>query len=90
MFEFMAVGLPIISTAVGARGISSDGELPLVVTEASAFSAALERLVHDAPRARQLGSDARRFVEREFSWERLSPQLGQTLVEAYRERLHWT
>ena len=86
MFEFMAVGLPIVSTTVGARGISSDGDVPIVVADASAFSAALERLVHDEPSARQLGSDARRFVERHFSWERVSPQLGHTLVEAHQAK----
>lgn len=84
MFEFMAMGLPVVTTAIGARGIETGGRRAMWVVEATAhsFSAAIEQLQELGLR-RLMGREARRCVEDGYSWERISTQLG-CFIEARR------
>lgn len=79
MFDFMAAGLPVLTTPVGARGIDGGAEPPFEVREPAALAEGLRRLVADAAGRRRLGEQARRLVERQYAWERLSPTLGRLL-----------
>ena len=79
MFDFMAAGLPVISTPTGARGINLSGSA-LHVCEASEFARALEKVLADKQYARRLGDTARRLACESYSWERLSPRLGRLLI----------
>ena len=77
MFDFMAMGLPVVTTTIGARGIETGGLRAMLVVEpmAEAFAAAIERL-RDADLRSQMGLDARQCVEDGYAWERISEQLG--------------
>ena len=81
MFDFMAAGLPIISTAVGARGIEGAGEA-FLVCEPNEMVQCLEEVLTDARVAEALGRNARGLVEEKYAWERISPGLGAKLQEA--------
>jgi glycosyltransferase involved in cell wall biosynthesis len=85
MFDFMAAGLPIVTTPIGARGIMADGE-NMAVVEPDGLAAALSALVADPERARSMGRAARETVERNYSWERISEQTG-ALLSRRRARL---
>ena len=78
MLEFMAAGLPIVTTPIGARGIGTAKEA-FVVAEALEFPTAVARLTGDPPRRATLGDEARREAERSYSWERISPMVGRIL-----------
>jgi glycosyltransferase involved in cell wall biosynthesis len=82
MFDFMAAGLPIVSTAIGARGISAGTDAAFIVCPEEEFEESIRRVVQDAVCARQLGSSARRLAEEKYSWELISAQLGIQLVRA--------
>jgi glycosyltransferase involved in cell wall biosynthesis len=77
MFDFMAMGLPVVSTSVGARGIHCGGKQALLVVPptAESFFLAIDRLRHPEIRA-SLGRAARECVEEGYAWERISEQLG--------------
>jgi glycosyltransferase involved in cell wall biosynthesis/GT2 family glycosyltransferase len=79
MFDFMAAGLPVISTQIGARGITLS-ESALHVCAARDFAVALRKVLADTEYARRLGSTARRLASENYSWERLSPRLGRLLT----------
>jgi glycosyltransferase involved in cell wall biosynthesis/GT2 family glycosyltransferase len=79
MFDFMAAGLPVISTPTGARGISPSGSA-LHICAAHEFSDALRQVLTDVDYARRLGTTARRLACESYSWERLSPRLGRLLT----------
>ena len=79
MFDFMAAGLPVISTPTGARGIQQC-ESALRICEARDFAAALRTVLGDAADARRLGTTARRLACESYSWERLSPRVGRLLA----------
>jgi FkbM family methyltransferase len=83
MLDFMAAGLPTVSTPTGARGISQAGEEAFIVCAPEKFEAAIRRAIEDGEHARRLGGAARRLAENSYSWERISRNLGALL---YRRR----
>ena len=74
MFDFMAAGLPVISTPTGARGINLSGSALHVCAaarvrrRAPADSRAIDEY------AARLGAAARRLACDSYAWERLSPR----------------
>jgi glycosyltransferase involved in cell wall biosynthesis len=79
MFDFMAAGLPVISTPTGARGINLSGSA-LHICAVREFPDALRHVLSDVDYARRLGTAARRLVSEGYAWERLSPRLGRLLT----------
>ena len=74
--EAAATGLPVL---VGDSGGSPETVLPgrtgFVVTDVDAIVEGLEILLADPQSARQMGAQGRRFVEDEFTWERVVERL---------------
>lgn len=81
MFDFMASGLPVVTTAIGARGIISGGADPFRIVDGSvdAFASEISRLRSAADR-RKLGELAREVVERSYSWEVISYETGKLIA----------
>ena len=66
--EALAHALPVVTTAVGAEGMSlRDGEEALIADTAEEFAAAVVRLYRDEGLWRRLASNAHAHVERHFS-----------------------
>jgi glycosyltransferase involved in cell wall biosynthesis/GT2 family glycosyltransferase len=86
MLDYMAAGLPIVTTSMGARGIETCEEA-FEVAEASRFGAAVDALLSDAVRARSLSKSARAQAQMFYSWERISSELG-TLLQKHVETQH--
>ena len=85
MFEFMAAKLPVVTTSIGSRGIDTNGRDAFIIVEANAkeFKASIARLKSENLR-NQFGIQARKCIEENYAWERISPQLGM-LIES---RIH--
>lgn len=82
--EAGAVGLPLVSTDVGAiREIVRDGETGLLVpvNDAPALAAALRRLVEEPALRERMGAAARRLVEAEFDAAKNADRLVQLLLD---------
>ncbi len=77
MFDFMAMSLPVVSTAIGARGIDTAGRQVMLIAEptAQSFAVAIEQLMDESTRLR-IGQEGRMCVEDGYAWERISEQLG--------------
>ena len=85
MFDFMAVGLPIVTTAVGARGC--DGlDRAFVTTSPDEFALTVRDLLADERRTLSMGEAGKQIVRERYSWERISPGLGR-LLHRYRAQL---
>jgi len=76
MFDFMAAGLPVISTGIGSRGITNIDYAGILIRDRSDIQSSLQDLMDDDQKAQNLGNDNRELVERNYLWERISPQLG--------------
>ena len=72
LLEFLAAGLPTITTPVGARGLAAkDGE-DIMVSELAQFVEALDSLMADDANAARLGVNARRLVESRYGWDAIA------------------
>ncbi|MFI5329960.1 MAG: glycosyltransferase [Desulfobaccales bacterium] len=79
LLEAMAVGLPVIASAVGGLPeVVTDGENGLLIPpqDPEALAMALERLLEDPAGAKQLGENARHHVETHYSLERLGREIN--------------
>ena len=69
MLEFLAHGLPVVSTPFGARGIEIQDGTHALIREVSQFPQTLKALKASAELRRKLARNARQLVEEQYSWE---------------------
>ena len=80
LLEAMAAGLPVIVSCVGGNPeVVTDGETGLLIPprDTSALSGALQRLMDNSTWAKDLGRNARRHVEANYSLERLGREINE-------------
>lgn len=79
--EAMAMGKAVISTRIGAEGLSVSDEKDILLADtAEEFAVGVCRLLSDTTLARRLGSAARRLVEDRYDW-RISVRELERLYE---------
>lgn len=76
MLEFMAAGLPIVATEVGARGICDASADGIILCASADIARAVDTLLRDPELRLRMGLANRKRAEREFAWETLSPDYG--------------
>lgn len=81
MFDFLAAGLPTISSPVGARGIKNDGAF--VVAELSNFSEKIQEIAENKKLREMLSSAGRTLVQRYYDWSNISSDLGKRINTLY-------
>lgn len=84
MFDFLAAGLPVVTTDIGARGICDATTAPpfILVRSLADFPASIAESLF-RPAGRRAGAeDPQDYVKRLFSWETISSQLGNLLRSA--------
>ncbi|PIE74386.1 MAG: hypothetical protein CSA19_00010 [Deltaproteobacteria bacterium] len=81
MFDFMALGLPTVTTVTGARGIEFGGDQPfLTVGNSSRDMIQGIEFLRDHPDYRKkMGQAARKCVMEGYAWEQISYTLGEML-----------
>ncbi len=79
MFDFMAAGLPIVSTEIGARGIEGTHD-HVAIANRRGFASAISSITAAPERAIALGRAVRERAQRSYSWERISSNLGRLLM----------
>ena len=69
--QYMAAGLPVVTSPVGAnRTVVRDGETGFHVESAGDWTRSLDRLIVDAGLRRRMGDQGRRDVETRWSFDR--------------------
>jgi sugar transferase (PEP-CTERM/EpsH1 system associated) len=72
----LAMGLPVVSTRVGAEGIEvTDGEELLLADTSEAFAEAVLRVLGDPVLAARLGAHGRQRMEAEYGWAAIGERL---------------
>jgi len=73
IFEAMAMGLPVVSTTIGAEGLPlTDNEEILVRDDPADFADVVVELLSDSSLAGQLGSTGEQHVREDFGWARVA------------------
>jgi glycosyltransferase involved in cell wall biosynthesis len=76
LLEAFAMGCPVITTTIGAKGFpAGHGLRALIANTDKECVAALARLICSPELRHQLGENARRMIEQNFSWERVGAKL---------------
>jgi sugar transferase (PEP-CTERM/EpsH1 system associated) len=82
IYEAMAMGLPVISTTIGAEGLRySHGENILIANRVEDFAMAVVDLLQDPERRLSIGRAARDFVVENYSWPRIADQFLQIALD---------
>jgi sugar transferase (PEP-CTERM/EpsH1 system associated) len=83
VLEAMAMGRPVVvTTAAGASLGARAGREVVIADGAEDFAAQVVDLLRNPARAEAVGAAARRFVEREYVWERAMSRLESLLEDA--------
>ena len=83
----MAMGIPVVSTSGANRGINAVDNRDLIVADdPQSFADAVVKLLRNEHVRRTIASNARGFVEKEFSWDRNLLQLDQAMAIAMGRR----
>jgi|HubBroStandDraft_1064217.scaffolds.fasta_scaffold113960_2 glycosyltransferase involved in cell wall biosynthesis len=87
ILEYMASGLPVVTTRKGAEGLDTeDGKHVLYAETPIEFQQAILRLLDDRVLAERLSSEASRFVQSRYDWhtllQRFATQLKESLTAA--------
>jgi glycosyltransferase involved in cell wall biosynthesis len=86
-FEAMAMGRPVVSTALGVEGLDvRDGVEFLRADDAAAFATAILRFLGDGGLRAQVAGAARRLMEERFSWSRVAGQFETICLRAMGRR----
>jgi len=86
LLEAMAFGLPVIASDIpSVREVITDELNGLLVTPNSSYelSEAIKRLLYDEETRRRLGTNARRTVEENYSWD----IVARRILDVYQEAL---
>lgn len=84
VLDAMAMGKALVSTSIGCEGIAAKAGAHLEIADtADTFARSVLALLGDRSRRQALGHEARRLVERQYSW----PVIGGQLLDAYREAM---
>lgn len=86
MLEYMAAGLPIVTTPIGARGLRATLPQPFLTVQPVAIADAISNLGARPELRRTLQESARKEAISAYSWERISSDIGQLLSRLYKYR----
>jgi glycosyltransferase involved in cell wall biosynthesis len=79
--DYLAAGVPVASTATGARGMGLiDGETVLIAELGPAFVAALDRLRTDAGTWQRLAAAGRALAQADLDWRHLGQRMAGLLA----------
>ena len=83
MLDYLAVPLPVVTTRVGARGILQEQGPAMRVARREEFASVVKELLRNTEERARLKHEARLLVEKHYSWERISRDLGQLVGRRY-------
>lgn len=82
ILDAWAMGMPIVSTAVGAEGLAArQGDNILIADRPEEFADAVLRVLRDDALRRRLGKAARQTAELDYSWD----AIGRRMLPLYEE-----
>lgn len=81
MFEYMAAGLPVVTTQIGARGIDAQNAKHLIICDISEFDRNIRDLLEDKNLYESIRNNARRLIEEKYDWKVISSGLASIIEE---------
>jgi glycosyltransferase involved in cell wall biosynthesis len=87
IYEAMAMGKPVISTAIGAEGLPvRDGQEILIADDPQAFARAVVATLTDKALRERMGRSARDVVCERFGWDRAAAAFSEVCEHVRKKR----
>jgi len=87
MLDYLAAGLPVLTTPRGARGLALEPDRHAAIAPPEDFPAALAALAADSPRRAALAREGRAHAERSFSWDAIAQNVEELLERKAQRRV---
>lgn len=79
LLQYFAAGVPAVASPVGVNRILVGDERGALASSDDEWFKSLESLVNDAQARKEMGANARQFVEAQYSYDYWAPQLAEML-----------
>jgi glycosyltransferase involved in cell wall biosynthesis len=79
MLDYMAAGLPVVSTAVGARGIDLKNGIHAVICGVDEFPAKISEILNDNKLSEFLSSNGRELVKAHYGWKEIAESMAEAI-----------
>ena len=78
MLDYMAAGISIISTPIGARGLLEIND-SIITTELEGFNDALNDIISGKINIERMRKNARQIVDKFYDWSKISEHIGKMM-----------
>lgn len=76
MLDYLAAGLPVISTPVGARGLNLENNTNAIICDVSEFPMKIEQILQDEELYSKFSQSGRKIVEQSYDWKKIAENMG--------------
>jgi glycosyltransferase involved in cell wall biosynthesis len=84
MLDYMAAGLPVVSTAIGARGIDLDNGRDAIVCDIDAFPEHISHVLETIELSDTLSVNGRILVKKKYDWKMIADSMSLTMENLIR------
>lgn len=84
MLDYMAAGLPVISTPTGARGLEIESYKHAIICDLPEFPAKITEILEDDRLRSKLIANSRRLVAEKYDWKRIAEDMDQALGAVFK------
>ncbi|MDC7279106.1 glycosyltransferase [Butyrivibrio fibrisolvens] len=84
MFEYFAYGIPVITTSYGARGINMEDGVNGIITTPDTYIEDINTYLNESEEKKdQISNNARKLLEKEYSWRSLGRKIIEEIDDMY-------
>lgn len=81
MLDYMAYGLPIVTTECGARGIETYNKQPFIISSPEKFIDNIKMIALDEQLHKQMSDDGKGLISQYYSWDLISKKLQRIILD---------
>jgi glycosyltransferase involved in cell wall biosynthesis len=86
ILEAMAMGKAVISTSIGAKGLNVTPEENIIIADSpKEFARRVIEVLNDEGLRNRIGANARKLMEEEYSWEKVTDMLNEVFHKVARK-----
>ncbi|MCZ7356129.1 MAG: glycosyltransferase family 4 protein [Candidatus Methanoperedens sp.] len=90
MLEYMAAGLPIITTPIGARGLDIKNYRDAIICEVSEFPESIREVLENIELYNKLSLNGQKLVKNKYDWNKIAENMANTIeTEISKKRHHF-
>jgi glycosyltransferase involved in cell wall biosynthesis len=87
ILEAMAMGKPVVTSSEGIHGIDvTPGENIIIADDPEEFAQRVIELLNDKELRNRIGANARKLMEEEYSWEKMTDMLNEVFQRVVNKR----